>query len=101
MIKSKNKMKAIWNNKVIAQSNDTIVVEGNHYFPQNSLTKDYFSDSAMHTICPYKGKASYFNVHVDGNRNENAAWYYPTPKPGYENIAGRVAFWHGVVVEQD
>ena len=94
-------MKAIWNNKVIAQSNDTIVIEGNHYFPQHSLNKDYFSDSTLQTSCPYKGEASYFNLQVDGNSNVNAAWYYPMPKQGYENISTRVAFWHGVLVEQD
>lgn len=94
-------MKALWNNKVIAQSDDTILVEGNHYFPQHSLTKNYFSNSPMHTTCPYKGRASYFNVNVDGENNENAAWYYPAPKPGYENISGHVAFWRGVVIEQD
>jgi uncharacterized protein (DUF427 family) len=94
-------MKAIWNSQVIAQSNDTIVVEGNHYFPENSLTSKYFSDSTSHTTCPYKGEASYFNVNVDGNLNENAAWYYPTPKIGYQNIAGRIAFWRGVRIEQE
>ena len=94
-------MKAIWNNKAIAQSDDTIVVEGNHYFPENSLTKEYFSDSTFHSTCPYKGEASYFDVNVDGNLNQNAAWYYPSPKAGYNNIAGYVAFWHGVRIEQD
>lgn len=96
-----NNMKAIWNNKVIAQSNDTIVLEGNHYFPQNSLNIEYFSNSTLHTTCPYKGQASYFDVNVEGNSNSNAAWYYPTPKPGYEDITGRVAFWHGITVEPD
>lgn len=93
-------MKAIWNNKIIAQSDSTITLEGNHYFPETSLTKEYFSHSRFQSTCPYKGEASYFNVNVDGKLNENAAWYYPSPNEGYDNIAGHVAFWHGVRIEE-
>lgn len=91
-------MKAVFNNQVIAESNETIVVEGNHYFPPDSIKKEFFKESDMHTICPFKGEASYYSVDVDGVVDENAAWYYPTTKSGYENIAGYVAFWHGVEV---
>ena len=91
-------MKAVFNNQTIAESNDTIVVEGNHYFPPDSINKEFFKHSDMHTNCPFKGEASYYMVEVDGEVDENAAWYYPTTNPGYENIAGYVAFWHGVEV---
>lgn len=90
--------KAIWNNQTIAESNDTVMVEGNHYFPADSINKDFFKDSELNTVCPYKGQASYYTVSVDGKENENAAWYYPTTKQGFEKIAGRVAFWRGVEV---
>ena len=91
-------MKAVWNNQVIAESNDTIVLERNHYFPVDSINKEFFKDSELHTNCPYKGVASYYNVVVDGETNKDAAWYYPTTKRGYEKIAGYVAFWRGVEV---
>jgi uncharacterized protein (DUF427 family) len=91
-------MKAIYNGVVIAESADTVVVEGNHYFPPESLKKEHFKESAHQTICSWKGTASYYHVEVGGQRNENAAWYYPAPKEAARNIAGRVAFWKGVQV---
>ena len=91
-------MKAIWNNQVIAESDDTVLVEGNHYFPPESINKDFFENSDTHTTCPYKGVASYYTVSVDGQNNADAAWYYPTTKRGFEKIAGRVAFWRGVEI---
>ena len=97
-------MKAIWNGKVIAESSDTIIIEGNHYFPADSVKKEFLKKSEMHTICPWKGEASYYNVEVDGETNEDGAWYYPKPKEGSikkagGNFANYVAFWRGVVVE--
>jgi uncharacterized protein (DUF427 family) len=91
-------MQAIWNDTVIAESNDTVVVEGNHYFPMSSLVRDYVVDSAHHTTCPWKGEASYYTLRVNGKENANAAWYYPTPSKGAEAVADRVAFWKGVQV---
>ena len=91
--------KATWNNAVIAESDTTEVVEGNHYFPSDSLNQEYFRDSDAQTICGWKGTASYYDVVVDGQVNEQAAWYYPDPKPEAINIKGYVAFWKGVVVE--
>jgi uncharacterized protein (DUF427 family) len=93
-----NIMKAIWNNQVIAESDDTIVVENNHYFPADSVKAEYLKPSPVHTTCIWKGKASYYNLEVDGKENLDAAWYYPEPKPAAENIAGRIAFWKGVKV---
>jgi uncharacterized protein (DUF427 family) len=92
--------RAIWNGVVIAESPDTVVVEGNHYFPPNSIRRDYFKPSDTHTECPWKGTASYFNVVVNGKTNPDAAWYYPDPKPAAANIKGRIAFWKGVTVEK-
>jgi uncharacterized protein (DUF427 family) len=89
-------MQAIWNGTVLAESDDTVVVEGNHYFPRESLREEYFRDSGKHTTCPWKGEASYLSVVVDGAENADAAWYYPQPKPAAEEITGRVAFWRGV-----
>lgn len=91
-------MKAIWNGAVLAESDQTIVVEGNHYFPPDAIRREYFEESATHTTCPWKGVASYYNVVVDGQVNKDAAWYYPTPKPAAQQIAGYVAFWRGVKV---
>ncbi|GGJ71927.1 DUF427 domain-containing protein [Deinococcus aquiradiocola] len=91
-------MKAIWNGQVIAESSDTVVVEGNHYFPRDSVRPEYLQDSATHTTCPWKGEASYFSLKVDGQENRDAAWYYPAPKDAARQIAGRVAFWKGVKV---
>ncbi len=92
-------MKATWNNSVLAESEDTVVVEGNHYFPRDSLNRQYFQESSTHTVCPWKGQASYYNVVVDGNVNKDAAWFYPEPKPAAAEIKDRVAFWRGVKVE--
>ncbi len=91
-------MQALWNDTVIAESNDTVVVEGNHYFPLSSLVRDYVVDSAYHTTCSWKGEASYYTLRVNGKENADAAWYYPTPKKGAEAVADRVAFWKGVRV---
>jgi uncharacterized protein (DUF427 family) len=91
--------KAIWNGTVIAESADTVVVEGNHYFPPESVRREYLRDSSTHTVCAWKGTASYYGVEVDGRLNPDAAWYYPDPEPAAKNIAGRVAFWKGVKVE--
>lgn len=91
-------MKAVWNGEVIAESDDTVVVEGNHYFPRESLKDDFFGDSAQKTTCPWKGEASYLDVYVDGKTNPGAAWYYPDPKSAAAQIRGRVAFWRGVTV---
>jgi uncharacterized protein (DUF427 family) len=93
-------MKATWNGAVIAESNETVVVEGNHYFPPDAIDKQYFKSSDTHTICPWKGEASYYNVVVNGETNKDAAWYYPETKPEANNIKGYVAFWRGVKVEQ-
>lgn len=92
-------MKAIWNGQVIAESNDTVVVEGNHYFPADSIKREYLADSASHTVCGWKGTASYYSLNVDGVANKDAVWYYPEPKAAAAEIKGRVAFWKGVKVE--
>jgi uncharacterized protein (DUF427 family) len=91
--------KAIWNGTVIAESDDTIVVEGNHYFPPGAIKHEHFTESTTHTVCSWKGTASYFDVVVDGQVNKDAAWYYPEPKDAAKNISGYVAFWRGVNVE--
>lgn len=93
-------MQAIWNGAVIADSNDTVVVEGNHYFPANSVDPGCVRESDTNSICPWKGTASYYNIVVGGETNRDAAWYYPKPKPGAEAVADRVAFWHGVKVAE-
>ena len=92
-------MKATWNGKVLAESDETVVVEGNHYFPRESVKEEFFEESATHTTCPWKGEASYFNVVAGGEVNKDAAWYYPEPKDAAKEIKGRVAFWKGVKVE--
>ena len=91
--------RATWNGVVVAESDETIVVEGNHYFPRNSIVSEHFADSSQTTRCPWKGKASYFDVVVDGQTNPGAAWYYPAPKPAAADIKDHVAFWRGVSVE--
>lgn len=91
-------MKATWNNHVIAESDDTIVVENNHYFPQSSIKQEYFKECSTQTTCPWKGLASYYTLEVDGKQNPDAAWYYSAPKPAAANIANYVAFWKGVKV---
>ena len=92
-------MKATWNNTVLAESDKTIVVEGNHYFPPESINREHFKDSDSHTTCPWKGVASYYTIKVDGQDNKDAAWYYPAPKEAAANIKEHVAFWKGVKVE--
>lgn len=89
---------ATWNGVTLAESDETIVVEGNHYFPPDSINKDYFRNSNTHTTCPWKGVASYYDVEVAGQVNRDAAWYYPDPKPAASQIQGYVAFWRGVRV---
>lgn len=91
-------VKAIWKDVVVAQSNETIVVEGNHYFPPEAIHKDYFKSSNTHTICSWKGEASYYSISVGGEENKDAAWYYPNPKDKAKHIKGYVAFWRGVKV---
>ncbi len=91
-------MKATWNGAVLADSDDTVVVEGNHYFPKDSINCEHFVESAKHTVCSWKGTASYFDIVVDGATNADAAWYYPDPKDAAKDIAGRIAFWKGVQV---
>jgi len=92
-------MKATWHGTTLAESDETVVVEGNHYFPANSIRREYFSESDRHTTCPWKGEASYYDITVNGEVNKDAAWYYPEPRQGAANIKNRVAFWKGVVVE--
>ena len=91
-------MKAIWNNEVLANSSDTVVVEGNHYFPPSSLNMQFFKESAKNTVCSWKGTASYYDLEVNGESNKDAAWYYPEPKSAASNVTGYVAFWKGVQV---
>lgn len=91
-------MKAIWNGAVIAESNDTVVIEGNHYFPADTIKKEYFKPSDTHTVCPWKGTASYYTVDVNGEANKDAAWYYPETSELAKAIKGYVAFWKGVEV---
>ena len=91
-------MKATWNDKVIAESDRTVVVEGSHYFPADSLHSEYFVDSATTSVCSWKGTASYYSLEVDGAANADCAWYYPDPKEKAANIRGHVAFWKGVEV---
>ncbi|PHR49683.1 MAG: hypothetical protein COA32_00710 [Fluviicola sp.] len=93
-------MKAIWNGEIIAESDETIEVEKNHYFPPDSIYKSYFTESDTTSNCPWKGEAHYYNVQVNGEVNEDAAWYYPFPKKAAEEIKSYVAFWHGVKIEK-
>jgi uncharacterized protein (DUF427 family) len=92
-------MKATWNDTVVAESEKTVVVEGNHYFPPETINREYFQPSTTHTTCPWKGEASYYNVVVNGETNEDAAWYYPQPKEAAAEIKDHVAFWRGVKVQ--
>jgi uncharacterized protein (DUF427 family) len=91
-------MQAIWNGVVIADSEDTVLVEGNHYFPAEALNGEFFEPSESKTVCSWKGIASYYDVVVDGERNRDAAWHYPDPLGGAEVVHGRVAFWNGITV---
>ena len=93
-------MKAIWNDTVVAESNDTVLLEGNHYFPAEALNKNFVSPSNHKTMCPWKGQASYLSLLVNGELNNDAVWYYADPKPQAEEIRGRVAFWKGVKVTE-
>jgi uncharacterized protein (DUF427 family) len=93
-------MKATWNGAVIAESDNTVEVEGNQYFPPDTIKQEYFQSSDTHTTCPWKGEASYYNVVVNGEVNKDAAWYYPATKPAADEIKGHVAFWRGVKVEE-
>jgi len=98
-------MKAKWNGKVIAESDSTLVIEGNHYFPPNTVKSEFFSKSDMQTNCPWKGDASYYDIDVDGQKNKDGAWYYPAPKEGSIKKAGGdftnyIAFWRGIEVTE-
>jgi uncharacterized protein (DUF427 family) len=93
-------MKATWKGKVLAKSDDTVVVEGNHYFPKDSITTEFFQPSATQTVCPWKGAASYYDIVVNGETNPDAAWYYPETKPEAKEIEGYIAFWKGVEVTE-
>ena len=94
-------MKAVWNGVVVAESDDTVVVEGNHYFPESALNRQYVTFSNHKTTCPWKGQASYLSLLVDGELNADAAWFYADPKPEAEQVRGRVAFWKGVKVSNE
>jgi uncharacterized protein (DUF427 family) len=91
-------IKAIWNDKVVAASDATVVVEGNHYFPPEGVQAEYLRDSSTTTVCGWKGTAHYYDLVVDGQTNLGAAWYYPTPKDAAQQIRGRIAFWKGVQI---
>jgi uncharacterized protein (DUF427 family) len=91
-------MRAIWNDTVLAESDDTVVVEGNHYFPADSLRREYLTPNSQQSVCPWKGTASYYDVAVGDVVNAGAAWYYPSPKQAAEQIRDRIAFWKGVEV---
>ncbi len=93
-------MKATWNGTVLAESDETVVVEGNHYFPPESINNAYFKNSDNQTVCPWKGKASYYSIAVEGQENSDAAWYYPEPSDAAKEIKGYIAFWKGVVVSE-
>ena len=90
---------AIWNGVVLAESDQTEIVEGNHYFPLSAISREYFKESSQKSTCPWKGVASYYTLEVNGQQNENAAWYYPSPKDAASNIKDHVAFWRGVKIE--
>jgi uncharacterized protein (DUF427 family) len=93
-------MKAVWKNAVLAESSDTVIVEGNHYFPPEAVNRQYLRPSDTHTTCPWKGLASYYHIEVDGEINKDAAWYYPDPKDAANNIKSYIAFWKGVEVKE-
>ena len=93
-------MKAIWNNQIIAESDQTVIVEGNHYFPETSIKKEFLTDSNTHTVCPWKGTASYYNISTGGENNNDAAWYYHETKDAANSIKGYVAFWRGVEITE-
>jgi uncharacterized protein (DUF427 family) len=93
-------VKATWNGVVIAESEVFEVVEGNYYFPPTTIKSEYFEETSTHTVCSWKGEANYYTLTVNGEKNKDAAWYYPNPKPKAENIKGYIAFWRGVKVEK-
>ena len=93
-------MKAIWKNHVLAKSDDTVIVENNHYFPPSSINRQYFQTSDKKTTCHWKGEASYYTIIVDGNENIDAAWYYPSPKEAAKEIKDHIAFWKGIEVTE-
>lgn len=93
-------MKAIWNDQIIAESDETVVVEGNHYFPKESVNNKFIDESATTTVCGWKGLANYYTLSVNGETNPDAAWFYADPKPDAEQIRGRVAFWKGVTITE-
>jgi len=94
-------VEAIWNDQVIAHSDETVVVEGNHYFPRADVDPSVLEKSATTTVCPWKGTAHYYTLDVDGARNEDAAWYYPEPKPEADKVRDRIAFWRGVEIVEE
>ena len=98
LMNTENNMKAIWENTVIAERDDTIQLEGNHYFPGNTVNKEFLSSSDTHTQCVWKGTASYYNENANGEENRDAAWYYPQPSDAAKNIRGYITFWRGVKV---
>lgn len=93
------RVQAVWNGAVLAESDQTRIVEGNHYFPPESIRREYFKENSHHTTCAWKGVASYYDVEVGGQVNRSAAWFYPTPSRAAEHIRGYIAFWHGVKVQ--
>lgn len=93
-------MKAIWNNQIIAESDETVVIENNHYFPQDSIKKEYYIQNSHTTICPWKGEASYYDINVEGIINKLGAWYYPEPKDAAKVIKNYIAFWNGVKITE-
>ncbi len=93
-------MKAIWNNQVLAESDNTVVVERNHYFPADAINKAFFTSSSTHTHCPWKGEASYYSIVVNGEENKDAAWFYSSPKDAAKEIKDHIAFWKGVEITE-
>ena len=92
-------VRAVWKGVVIAESNETVIVEGNHYFPPDTINRRYLDQSDRHSVCPWKGTASYYDIVVNGRRNKRAAWYYPSPSSAAAQITDHVAFWKGVTIE--
>ncbi len=93
-------MKAVWNGQILAESDDTVVVENNHYFPPLSLNMQYFAPSGTTSHCPWKGEASYYSIEVNNERNKDAAWFYTSPRPAATNIKDYIAFWRGVEIKE-
>ncbi|MEQ8550591.1 MAG: DUF427 domain-containing protein [Cyclobacteriaceae bacterium] len=93
-------MKAYWNDELIAESKETVIIEGNHYFPESAIKRGFFKESKKHTVCPWKGTANYYTISVNGKENTDAAWYYPNANELAKNIEGHVAFWKGVEIKE-